>query len=149
VPTDSEWEQATDFGVASHPSGADYVDVIIMCAAFSLGDELVHSDGDDLLAPQVTRKWLEHSSVEIGGIVSGLNSNPDIEISESRKFTGCWLVRCETPTSKRAETRKRMRDDELYLQGDWRFRGILQQIKFSFPGPDREKSLDEFWASAY
>jgi hypothetical protein len=39
-----------------------------------------------------------------------------------------------------------MRDDELYSQSAWGFRGILDQLKFSFPGPNREKLLDEFWA---
>jgi hypothetical protein len=124
----------------------DYTDVI---AAFSLGDELVHADGDDLLALEATEKQLEHTHAEIGGIVSSLNSNPDIMISESRKFTGCSLVRCETPTSKRAERRKRMRDDEPHLHSGWRSRGILEQIKFSFPGPDRGNLIDEFWAGAY
>jgi hypothetical protein len=133
-------------GQLSKPNFSYREDVI---ASFSLGDELMHADDDDLLALRATEKQLEHNLVEIGGTVSGLNSNPDIVISESRKCTACSLVRCETPTFKCVERQKRMRDDELYLQSDWRFRGILEQIKFSVPGPDREKLLDEFWAGAY
>jgi hypothetical protein len=42
-----------------------------------------------------------------------------------------------------------LKDDELYLQKGWIFPGILGQIKFSIPGPERIKMIDEFWAGVY
>jgi hypothetical protein len=133
-------------GQLSKPTSSYGADVI---AALSLGDELVHADGGDLLALQATGKHPEHSSVENGGIVLSLNFNPDIVIYESKKFTGCSLVRCEIPTSRTSERRQRMRDDEHYLRQDSRFWNILEQVKFSVLGPERIKMIDDFWAGAY
>jgi hypothetical protein len=129
-------------GQLSKPTFSYRADVI---TAFSLGDELVHADGNDLLALQGVEKQLKHNPIGNGGTVSGLNSNPDIVISESRKFTGRSLVRFETPASRRVERRKRMKDEEHFLQKDWRFRGFMEQIKSSFPGADRDKLTDELW----
>jgi hypothetical protein len=42
-----------------------------------------------------------------------------------------------------------MRGDEPCLRKDSRFWGILEQITFSSPGPDRVKLIDEFWAGAH
>jgi hypothetical protein len=41
-----------------------------------------------------------------------------------------------------------MREDELYLQKDPRFRGILENVKFLQPRHERIKMLDEFWSRA-
>jgi hypothetical protein len=110
---------------------------------------LGNARSDDLLALQVSERQLEHNREKTGEVVSTLNLNPEITVSEAKTFTNCLLVRYETPTSRFQEKRREIDEIQHFLKKDWRFSSIVQRIKQLNPGPDRREVMDSFWSGVY
>jgi hypothetical protein len=107
-------------------------------------DNEVNARSDDLLALQVLGNQLEHNLSGKDEVVSSLNLDPEILVSESRTFTNRLLVRCETPTSCFQERRREMAEIEHFLDNDFRFSGFAGQFKGFSSGSSRDQWLEGF-----
>jgi hypothetical protein len=110
-----------------------------------MGPNWGNAGSDDLLALQASEQQLEHNLSGNDEVVLSLNCNPEILVSESKTFTNCLLVRRETPTSRFQERCREMAEIEHFLDLNWRFSGVVQGIRGTDPGPDRDQMLERFW----
>jgi hypothetical protein len=67
-------------------------------------DDNVDARSDDLLALQAMGNQPEHDLSGKAEVVSSLNSEPEVLVSESKTFTNCLSVRAETLTSRFQDT---------------------------------------------
>jgi hypothetical protein len=64
---------------------------------------------------------------------------------------GYWMIRdpipqVELPTEKRKkELRKELADSEHFLLLDRRFRDIVWRVRYTSPGYQRDRVIEQFW----
>jgi hypothetical protein len=122
---------------------------VVVIATHCFMPELGNARSDDLLASQVLGNQLERDLSDQEEVVSSLNSQPEISVSASKKFTNCSLVRCETPSSRFDERRREMDEIEHFLKQDFKFSGFVRQLMGYSPGKERDDWLLEFYKGVY